>query len=98
MPVIYSQLFLACLEAIQADNIMTDIDQKKLFSNIRDIYEANLKFWTLYLYPMVRVMKLIGLLNCITYFRQLNPQTTHSKLCVALCFTNKIVVDSIPLL
>ncbi|XP_050094288.1 uncharacterized protein LOC126576987 isoform X2 [Anopheles aquasalis] len=49
-----TDLFLACLEDIQLQNILTDIDQKKLFSNIRDIWEANLRFWTLYLYPMVK--------------------------------------------
>lgn len=53
-----SQLFLACLEDIQLQNILTDIDQKKLFSNIRDIWEANLRFWTLYLYPMVRAIRI----------------------------------------
>uniref|UniRef100_A0A2M4CSM2 Putative guanine nucleotide exchange factor n=1 Tax=Anopheles darlingi TaxID=43151 RepID=A0A2M4CSM2_ANODA len=49
-----TDLFLACLEDLQLQNILTDIDQKKLFSNIRDIWEANLRFWTLYLYPMVK--------------------------------------------
>ncbi|XP_058129775.1 uncharacterized protein LOC131285134 [Anopheles ziemanni] len=49
-----TDLFLACLEDIQSQNILTDVDQNKLFSNIRDIWEANLRFWTLYLHPMVR--------------------------------------------
>ncbi|XP_053954447.1 uncharacterized protein LOC128860751 isoform X3 [Anastrepha ludens] len=48
-----TDLFLACLEAIQEDRLLTDVDQHRLFSNVRDICEANLKFWTLYLYPMV---------------------------------------------
>lgn len=47
------QLFLSCLEAIQSHRILMDIDQSKLFSNIREICEVNIKFWTLYLYPMV---------------------------------------------
>uniref|UniRef100_A0A182LRN4 DH domain-containing protein n=1 Tax=Anopheles culicifacies TaxID=139723 RepID=A0A182LRN4_9DIPT len=47
-----TDLFLACLEDIQSQNILTDVDQNKLFSNIRDIWEANLRFWTLYLHPM----------------------------------------------
>lgn len=47
------QLFVACLAAIQAEGILTDIDQNKLFSNASDVCEANIKFWTLYLYPMV---------------------------------------------
>uniref|UniRef100_A0A182YIT7 Uncharacterized protein n=1 Tax=Anopheles stephensi TaxID=30069 RepID=A0A182YIT7_ANOST len=41
-------------EDIQSQNILTDVDQNKLFSNIRDIWEANLRFWTLYLHPMVK--------------------------------------------
>ncbi|XP_065085713.1 pleckstrin homology domain-containing family G member 5 isoform X3 [Ochlerotatus camptorhynchus] len=49
-----TDLFLACLEDIQSHNILTDVDQNKLFSNIRDICESNLKFWTKYLYPMVK--------------------------------------------
>ncbi len=47
------QLFLACLEAIQVEHILTDVDQNKLFSNIRDICEANIRFWTMYMFPMV---------------------------------------------
>lgn len=47
------QLFLSCLEAIQSHQILTDIDQSKLFSNIREICEVNIKFWAAYLYPMV---------------------------------------------
>ena len=47
------QLFLACLEAIQSENLLCDVDQHKLFSNIRDICDANLKLWSLYFYPMV---------------------------------------------
>ncbi|XP_020716607.1 uncharacterized protein LOC101462259 [Ceratitis capitata] len=48
-----TDLFLACLEAVQGERLLTDVDQHRLFSNVRDICEANLKFWTLYLYPMV---------------------------------------------
>lgn len=47
------QLFLSCLEGIQAESLLKEIDQNKLFSNIRDICDANLKLWSLYLYPMV---------------------------------------------
>lgn len=54
----FFQLFVACLEAIQAENILTEIDPRRLFSNVRDIYEANIKFWTMYLYPMVRIILL----------------------------------------
>ncbi|XP_036326271.1 uncharacterized protein LOC118739191 isoform X3 [Rhagoletis pomonella] len=48
-----TDLFLACLEAVQEERLLTDVDQHRLFSNVRDICEANLKFWIIYLYPMV---------------------------------------------
>lgn len=47
------QLFLACLEALQDKQYLTDIDQNRLFSNIREICDANITFWITYLYPMV---------------------------------------------
>uniref|UniRef100_A0A336MBR1 CSON009190 protein n=1 Tax=Culicoides sonorensis TaxID=179676 RepID=A0A336MBR1_CULSO len=65
-----TDLFLACLEAIQMENILTEVDQNKLFSNIRDICEANLKFWSMYLYPMVKNCILTGYAMCIDYFQQ----------------------------
>lgn len=49
------QLFLACLKAVQLETILSDVDQTKLFSNICEIGEANLKFWMMYLYPMVSI-------------------------------------------
>ncbi|XP_067643339.1 uncharacterized protein [Eurosta solidaginis] len=48
-----TDLFLACLESVQEERLLIDVDQHRLFSNVRDICEANLKFWTLFLYPMV---------------------------------------------
>ncbi|XP_073842649.1 uncharacterized protein isoform X5 [Musca autumnalis] len=48
-----TDLFLACLESAQEEGLLKEVDQHRLFANIRDICEANLKFWTLYLYPMV---------------------------------------------
>ncbi|XP_075162525.1 uncharacterized protein LOC142235152 isoform X4 [Haematobia irritans] len=48
-----TDLFLACLEAVQEEGLLKEVDQHRLFANIRDICEANLKFWTVYLYPMV---------------------------------------------
>ncbi|XP_055856471.1 uncharacterized protein LOC129919565 isoform X5 [Episyrphus balteatus] len=65
-----TDLFLACLEAIQDEKLLTDVDQNKLFSNVRDICEANLKFWTLYLYPMVASSVASHAPLCIDYFRQ----------------------------
>ncbi|XP_068142819.1 uncharacterized protein [Drosophila tropicalis] len=48
-----TDLFLACLEAVQEERLLIDVDQHRLFSNIRSVCEANIKFWTLWLYPMV---------------------------------------------
>ncbi|XP_020801372.1 uncharacterized protein LOC110178548 isoform X4 [Drosophila serrata] len=48
-----TDLFLACLEAVQEDRLLIDVDQARLFSNVRAVCEANIKFWTLWLYPMV---------------------------------------------
>lgn len=45
------------------------MDQNKLFSNIRDICEANLKFWTYYLYPMVANSIITKQPMCIDYFQ-----------------------------
>lgn len=55
------QLFLACLEAIQAEHILTDVDQHKLFSNIREICETNIRFWTMHMYPMVSIYSIQSL-------------------------------------
>ncbi|XP_070071173.1 uncharacterized protein [Drosophila takahashii] len=48
-----TELFLACLEAVQEERLLIDVDQARLFSNVRAVCEANIKFWTLWLYPMV---------------------------------------------
>ncbi|EDW19423.2 LOW QUALITY PROTEIN: uncharacterized protein Dmoj_GI11526 [Drosophila mojavensis] len=48
-----THLFLACLEAVQEERLLIDVDQHRLFSNVRSVCEANIKFWTQYLYPMV---------------------------------------------
>lgn len=61
------QLFLACLEAVQSANILTEVNQHKLFSNIREICETNIRFWTVYLYPMVRHSQATGQPMCIDY-------------------------------
>lgn len=61
------QLFLACLEAIQSEHILTDVDQHKLFSNIREICETNIRFWTLFLYPMVRHSQATGQPMCVDH-------------------------------
>ncbi|XP_034657847.1 uncharacterized protein LOC117894746 isoform X4 [Drosophila subobscura] len=48
-----TELFLACLEAVQEERLLIDVDQARLFSNVRAVCEANIKFWTMWLYPMV---------------------------------------------
>ncbi|XP_032573161.1 uncharacterized protein LOC6616244 isoform X3 [Drosophila sechellia] len=48
-----TDLFLACLEAVQEERLLIDVDQARLFSNVRAVCEANIMFWTLWLYPMV---------------------------------------------
>ncbi|XP_017134848.1 uncharacterized protein LOC108151004 isoform X6 [Drosophila miranda] len=48
-----TDLFLACLEAVQEERLLIDVDQARLFSNVRAVCEANIKFWTMWLYPMV---------------------------------------------
>lgn len=46
--------FLACMNALNAKDLLLDVNKKKLFSNIWELCEANLTFWTTFVYPMVR--------------------------------------------
>ena len=39
------QLFLACLCNLQNESLLYEVDTDKLFSNIQEIYSANLNFW-----------------------------------------------------
>ena len=39
------QLFLACLCNLQNESLLNEVDTDKLFSNIQEIYFANLNFW-----------------------------------------------------
>lgn len=55
---------------MQLERLLTDVDQHRLFSNVRDICEANLKFWTLYLYPMVAHSVATGEPLRVTFFHQ----------------------------
>ncbi|KAL5290937.1 PLEKHG5 family protein [Megaselia abdita] len=63
-----TDLFLACLEALQDKQYLTDIDQNKLFSNIREICDANITFWVTYLYPMVANSQKTSFPMSIDYF------------------------------
>jgi hypothetical protein len=60
------QLFLACLRNLQAANILNDVDNARLFSNIPDIYAANKHFWCQHLLPMLAESRKTG--------KPLNPQ------------------------
>lgn len=72
------QLFLACLKAIQGETLLTDVDQNKLFSNIGELCETNLTFWTLYLFPMVQHSISTGHPMCIDFL--VTGFTTFSQL------------------
>ncbi|XP_046396521.1 uncharacterized protein LOC124163575 isoform X2 [Ischnura elegans] len=52
---VVTDLFLACLLSLQASTgILTEVDTECLFSNIREIHDANLTFWRRHLLPMVQ--------------------------------------------
>ncbi|MPC82400.1 Pleckstrin y domain-containing family G member 6 [Portunus trituberculatus] len=42
---ILGELFLACLCNLQNESLLNEVDTDKLFSNIQEIYFANLNFW-----------------------------------------------------
>ncbi|XP_069998090.1 pleckstrin homology domain-containing family G member 5 isoform X6 [Penaeus vannamei] len=42
---VITDLFLACLCNLQNESLLCEIDTDKLFSNIQEIYAANLTFW-----------------------------------------------------
>uniref|UniRef100_A0A0C9QY91 PLEKHG5_0 protein n=2 Tax=Fopius arisanus TaxID=64838 RepID=A0A0C9QY91_9HYME len=57
---VVTDLFMACLCSLQASNILNEVDRKKLFSNIPDIYAANRYFWTDHLLGMVNAARSSG--------------------------------------
>ena len=48
---------MACLCGLQSANILIEVDRTKLFSNISEIYAANRKFWTEYVYAMLHASR-----------------------------------------
>ena len=50
-------VFLSCLVSLkcgeQTAELFKDIDIKKLFCNITDVFNCNLNFWQTYLYPII---------------------------------------------
>ncbi|XP_063992097.1 pleckstrin homology domain-containing family G member 5 isoform X2 [Diachasmimorpha longicaudata] len=57
---VVTDLFMACLCSLQASNILNEVDRKKLFSNIPDIYAANRYFWSEHLLGMVNAARSSG--------------------------------------
>lgn len=51
---VISDLFLSCLCNLQGECLLNDIDTEKMFSNIVDVYKANLYFWLNHLLPMLK--------------------------------------------
>ncbi|XP_071541745.1 uncharacterized protein [Panulirus ornatus] len=43
---VITDLFLACLCNLQNESLLYEVDTDKLFSNIQEIYNANLTFWS----------------------------------------------------
>jgi hypothetical protein len=46
-------LFIACLRHLQAEHLLEHVDPGRLFSNITEIYEVNIKFWLNYIQPLI---------------------------------------------
>ncbi|XP_057304521.1 uncharacterized protein LOC130641651 isoform X3 [Hydractinia symbiolongicarpus] len=47
------QVFEKCLVNLQRENFLTEVENQRLFSNINDVFEANLTFWQEYLKQVV---------------------------------------------
>ncbi|XP_053996880.1 pleckstrin homology domain-containing family G member 5-like isoform X5 [Hylaeus anthracinus] len=54
---VVTDLFMACLCSLQASNILTEVDRSKLFSNIPEIYAANLYFLAEHVLAMVNTSR-----------------------------------------
>lgn len=57
---VVTDLFLACLISLQCECLLSDIDSDKMFSNISDVYAANIHFWNCYLFPMLQASRETG--------------------------------------
>ncbi|CAL4116027.1 unnamed protein product, partial [Meganyctiphanes norvegica] len=53
-----TDLFLACLCNLQNESLLNEIDTDKLFSNIQEIYAANLTFWREHIMRMLEHSRL----------------------------------------
>ncbi|KAK6621808.1 hypothetical protein RUM44_001615 [Polyplax serrata] len=54
------KLFIACLVNLQSNQLLLDIDNKKLFGNVEEIYGCNDLFWKKHLMPVVEVARKTG--------------------------------------
>ena len=43
--------------SLQENDILKEVDSNKLFSNILEVYEANMKFWTKHLNLVVKEVR-----------------------------------------
>lgn len=54
------QLFIACLVNLQSNQLLLEIDNKKLFGNVEEIYGCNNLFWKKHLIPVVEASRATG--------------------------------------
>ncbi|XP_068251164.1 LOW QUALITY PROTEIN: uncharacterized protein [Palaemon carinicauda] len=54
---VITDLFLSCLCNLQNESLLCEIDTDKLFSNIQEIYNANLTFWREHICRMLEVAR-----------------------------------------
>jgi len=47
------EVFQKCLESLQSENFLTDVDNSRLFSNINEVYETNSTFWDDYISQVI---------------------------------------------
>ncbi|CAG4942243.1 unnamed protein product [Colias eurytheme] len=52
--IVIVEIFIAAAHALQDNGKMLEVDTERLFSNIPDLLNANLTFWNLTFYPMVK--------------------------------------------
>lgn len=47
------KVFQKCLECLQSENFLTDVDNSRLFSNINEVYDTNSTFWDDYISQVI---------------------------------------------
>ncbi|CAL4061347.1 unnamed protein product, partial [Meganyctiphanes norvegica] len=71
-------IFRSCLVNLQNDLLMTEIDTQKLFSNIQDIYAANLVLWHEHIVKMLEFSRTTG--------QPLDPTFLFDAFCKVSCY------------